>query len=277
MKKKKTTNYLLSLLTIIFLAYHSISAQQKSLAEAKLVVDSFSPQKDSIISIGVLINLKDDWHIYWENPGDSGLPTEIDFTVPIYFKISEIQFPVPEIFYSEEIVNYGYDKQVLFISELSIPKSYNQKEFLISAKLRSLICKDLCKAFDTTLTLKIGLSETYYAKKSISDLFDKTKDLLPVKYHSLKISATKISDSVSLKLLKNISDKVKAQKFEFYPYQPGIFKNKVKQANNDSKNYLELVLEPDPFRVESPTEVKGIIILNGNRTKGFEINIPITN
>ena len=37
-------------------------AQQKSLAEAKLVVDSYSPEMDSVISIGVLVNLKDDWH-----------------------------------------------------------------------------------------------------------------------------------------------------------------------------------------------------------------------
>ena len=57
-------------------------AQQKSLAEARLVVDSFSPKKDSVISIGVLISLKDDWHIYWRNPGDSGVPTKVEFSLP---------------------------------------------------------------------------------------------------------------------------------------------------------------------------------------------------
>ncbi len=105
-------------------------AQQKSLAEARLVVDSFSPKKDSVISIGVLINLKDDWHIYWRNPGDSGMPTDIEFSLPNGIKASEIQFPIPEIFASDEIVNYGYSHQVLLMSKLFIPKYYQKKKYL---------------------------------------------------------------------------------------------------------------------------------------------------
>lgn len=250
-------------------------AQQKSLAEAKLVVDTFLPQKDSTISIGILINLKNDWHIYWRNPGDSGLPTEVDFIVPEEFKVSEIKFPTPEIFSSDEIVNYGYSHQVLLMTDLCIPKNHNQKEIIISAKLTSLICKDLCKAFDTTLTIKLDLTKDFYPIKLVSDEFDFTKSVLPKINSNIKISATKISDSVLLNLNKTVSQNLKVNSFVFYPYQAGVFKNKVKQMIKDTGNYLELVLEPDPFRVENPIYINGIIVINDDHNKSYEINLPI--
>ena len=206
---------------------------------------------------------------------DSGLPTEIDFILPEKLNVSEIQFPIPKIFHSDEIVNYGYSHQVLLISEINIPKDLKQKEILISAKLSSLICKDLCKAFDTTLTLKINLPHSFQADKKISDLFNKTKNLIPIENHKLNISATKISDSVLIKLDKNAIENLNAINFEFYPYQAGVFKNVAKQTNKDSENYLELVLEPDQYRIENPTEVKGIILFNNYHTKAYEINIPV--
>lgn len=250
-------------------------AQQKSLAEAKLVVDTFLPQKDSTISIGILINLKNDWHIYWRNPGDSGLPTEVDFIVPEEFKVSEIKFPTPEIFSSDEIVNYGYSHQVLLMTDLCIPKNHSQKEIIISAKLTSLICKDLCKAFDTTLTIKLDLTKDFYPIKLVSDEFDFTKSVLPKINSNIKISATKISDSVLLNLNKTVSQNLKVNSFVFYPYQAGVFKNKVKQMIKDTGNYLELVLEPDPFRVENPIYINGIIVINDDHNKSYEINLPI--
>jgi len=260
---------------IVFAAAFCSFAQPKSLAEAQLVVDSFSPQKDSIVSVGVLINLKDDWHIYWRNPGDSGLPTEIDFTLPVGFKITGIKYPIPKIFYSEEIVNYGYAHQVLLISEIIIPKDFKQKEISITAKLSSLICKNLCKAFDTTLTIKLDLTKDFYPEQHISDLFNYTRNLLPVVDQNIKVLTIKNSNSISLLIDKKILSETEINSFEFYPYQTGVLKNVAKQSNYSMGKYLELTLEPDPFRIEEPKELKGIILLNNDQTKAYEINIPI--
>lgn len=274
MKLNITTIHILFI--IVFAAAFYSFAQQKALAEAKLVVDSFSPEKDSVISIGVLINLKDDWHIYWRNPGDSGLPTEVDYTLPEGFKVSEIKFPIPKIFYSDQIVNYGYSQQVLLISEIRIPKDFKQKETLIFAKLNSLICKDLCKAFDTTLTIKLDLSKEIHPTKLISDIFHYTRNHLPVIDKNIKVLANRNSNSISILIDRKILSETDIDSFEFYPYQAGIFKNVAKQTNYTLEKYLELVLEPDPFSIEEPKEVNGIILLNNDQTKAYEINIQIT-
>jgi thiol:disulfide interchange protein DsbD len=273
MKNKITT--IQTLLLLILFAQVFVFAQQKSLAEAKFVINSFSPEKDSVISIGVLINLQDDWHIYWRNPGDSGIPTEIDFTLPEGFKVSEIKFPIPNIFYSDEIVNYGYSHQVLLLSELFIPKDYSEKEIFITAKLTSLICKDMCKNFDTTVTIKLDLSTSYIAEANVSDLFKSTKNMLPKIDHSLKTSVISKSDSIYLKVYGNQINSVSSSKF--LSYESGIFKNSINQKMNKKQNHLELILEPDPFKVKNPTEIIGILILNDDPSKAYEIKLPIAN
>jgi len=250
-------------------------AQQKSLAEARLVVDSFSPKKDSVLSFGVLISLKNDWHIYWRNPGDSGMPTDIEFSVPDGITASEIKFPVPETFTADEIVNYGYSHQVLLMSELFIPKDYPQKEIFISAKLTSLICKELCKAFDTTVTIKLDISKNYLAEAKVSDLFESTKNLLPKKNQSIKTSAVSKSDSVYLKVSGN--EITTASNLKYFSYEAGVFRNSVNQNVIKKENCFELILEPDPFRIKKPTEINGIIFLNDDHTKAYEIKLPIAN
>jgi thiol:disulfide interchange protein DsbD len=203
------------------------------------------------------------------------LPTDIEFSLPYGITSSEIKFPIPETFTSDEIVNYGYAHQVLLTSELFIPKDYRKKEISITAKLTSLICKDLCKAFDTTVTFKLDFSKDYLAEVKISDLFESTQNSLPQVNHNLQMTAILILDSVYLKVSgEEINN---ASNLKFLSYEAGIFKNLIKQNIVQKINSSEILLEPDPFRVKNPAEVKGIILLNDDHTKAYEINLPITN
>ena len=48
------------------------------------------------------------WHTYWRNPGESGLPTTIDWSLPPGFTAGPIQWPTPERFVVDPVVGYGY-------------------------------------------------------------------------------------------------------------------------------------------------------------------------
>lgn len=280
MTKTNKTIYFSFVIAIFFLLHQSISAQQKSLAEARLVTNSFSSEKDSVISLGVLINLQDDWHIYWRNPGDSGLPTDIEIILPNGITSSEIKFPIPKIFASDEIVNYGYGHQVLFLFDLYIPRNYSLKEINISAKITSLICKEICKAFDTTVTINLDLSKDFIADDNISTLFKSTKEMLSQTNHNFNISAFSKSDFVYLKILFDQIENQSLNDFHFYPYEAGVFRNSIEQSITQKENYMELLLETDPFRTKDPTTVEGLLIIGNDLEKNqikkaFEIEVPI--
>ena len=277
--KNNTAIYFLLAVTV-FLLYQSVSAQQKTLAEARLFANSFLIKKDSVISMGVLINLQKDWHIYWRNPGDSGLPTDIELILPQGITASEIKFPFPETFTSDEIVNYGYENQVLFLFDLNVPQNYSLKELDISAKITSLLCKEMCKAFDTTVTITLDISKDNIAAESISKLFESTGEKIPAQNQNLNIVAESKSDLVYLRIFVNQNENQDIKDISFYPYNEGVFRNLVKQNILKKEKYFEIVLEPDQFRMKEPTSVDGIIIIEeeieGNQSRtAYEITVPI--
>ena len=53
------------------------------------------------------------WHTYWSNPGESGLPTMIDWSLPIGFSAEPISWPIPERFTAGPVVGYGDRKSVV--------------------------------------------------------------------------------------------------------------------------------------------------------------------
>src|SRR5580704_14735645 len=62
----------------------------------------------STLWVDVHFTIASGWHIYWTNPGDSGLPTTIDWTLPENFHAGAIFWPVPQRFVEGGIANYGY-------------------------------------------------------------------------------------------------------------------------------------------------------------------------
>lgn len=87
------------------------------------------------------------WHIYWKNPGDSGLPTRLSATVPEGFTTApEPLYPTPHRFTSPgNIVSYGYEKETALFLPVTAPSSINNlKSFEFSIHGSWLMCKDVC-------------------------------------------------------------------------------------------------------------------------------------
>jgi len=48
-------------------------------------------------------------HTYWKNPGDSGLPTTLTWTLPAGVTAGEIEWPDAEQAADRPLMNYGYE------------------------------------------------------------------------------------------------------------------------------------------------------------------------
>jgi len=99
-----------------------------------------------------------DWHIYWVNPGDTGLPTTLEVKAPEGFVIGPVQYPGPHRFGSEgDLVSYGYEKRATLIVEVTAPEMLKPGR-MVQFDLHSdwLVCKEACLlgGADTSVTLK---------------------------------------------------------------------------------------------------------------------------
>lgn len=269
------------IITIISFQYFlNAYAQEKIEPEAYIILDSFSLEKSRFIDAAVVIRLEDGWHIYWRNPGDSGMPTSFDFILPEKISVSEIKWTVPKIFEFEGYASYGYEGIAVFPFSIYIPENFNQDEITIELNLRSLICKDVCKPFNKKLSKTINLKKNFVADNSVSDLISNASKNIPKKNDKLKLRAKNHSDYVAINISSDIIKINKIKNVHFFPYENGIFKNSVTQNFSSSDSAVVLNVEFDPFKTKVPEILSGILVIEliseeGNSSLAFEVNEKI--
>ena len=94
------------------------------------------------LNIGLKVSMDQGWHTYWQNPGDSGGPIEINWDLPDGFAVSNIKWPLPEKIEYPPLMTFGYENFVIYPMVLSIPKDYSNDYFEMIADI--LICADVC-------------------------------------------------------------------------------------------------------------------------------------
>lgn len=133
-------------------------APQKTSAGEKHVKVSVTPidsdQDGSWELLAVEWSITPGWHIYWTNPGDSGLATEVQFTGASQEAFEPVRLPAPERFESPGgIVGYGYNNHTAFFASRVSPNKAVDK---VSAKLSWLVCKDSCLRGKKTLDVALA-------------------------------------------------------------------------------------------------------------------------
>jgi thiol:disulfide interchange protein len=96
------------------------------------------------------------WHTYWINPGDAGLATKIDWTLPPGFTAGPIEWPTPELHPMGPLTTYGYAGDVYLLTEITPPAKVGAKlPFDIEAKATWLVCQEECIPGKADLQLKV--------------------------------------------------------------------------------------------------------------------------
>ena len=74
--------------------------------------------------LGLRIQHQPQWHTYWKNPGDSGLPTELHWQLPEGWQAGDVAWPLPHRIPIGTLVNYGYEGDVLLPVPVTVPPSW---------------------------------------------------------------------------------------------------------------------------------------------------------
>ena len=77
--------------------------------------------------VGLQITHQPEWHTYWKNAGDSGLPTELAWTLPAGVTAGDIAWPVPKKIPIGNLANYGYEGTVLLPVPLTIAPDFKPR------------------------------------------------------------------------------------------------------------------------------------------------------
>src|SRR6187402_1104117 len=105
------------LMVLILLCFSSYVSSQETVEtaelKASLISSCESVPRTGNFSMGVLFDLKPDWHLYWINPGDAGLAPKIKWQLPNTISSGEIQWAFPHAMELDGISSLGYADQLL--------------------------------------------------------------------------------------------------------------------------------------------------------------------
>ena len=97
------------------------------------------------ILFGVEQTLEPEWHTYWINPGETGVPTRIAWDLPAGARAGAIAWPVPDRFRTGPVTSYGYAGRATLLSTLTVPQDARPgTSFPVRARVSWLVCKDVC-------------------------------------------------------------------------------------------------------------------------------------
>jgi hypothetical protein len=74
------------------------------------------------------LEIDDTWHVYWKNPGDSGLPPKADWSLPEGVSVGNFKWPAPEAIPVATLMNYGYAHKLVLPAEFTIPATCGRSD-----------------------------------------------------------------------------------------------------------------------------------------------------
>jgi len=143
--------------SILFFCLVALGARAAH-TQASLVLSAETAKPGDTVWAGVDLKMDPEWHTYWKNSGDAGMPTTIAWQLPAGVTAGDIQWPLPEKLPPIEVTTYGYNDETMLLVPLKIGSNVPPGPITLTANLTWLECKDVCIPVKTSVqaTLNIG-------------------------------------------------------------------------------------------------------------------------
>ena len=222
-------------------------ASGEPIIEAELVADVAQAQPGESFHIGVHQVMPDNWHTYWRNPGDNGLPIEIDWTVPQGVEIGDIAWPAPiELPLSDDIMDYGYKDEVTLPMPVRLAPDFAGDTLTLVADATWLVCEEICIPEERRLELTLAVGDAPIQDEAGYWYIRSALDTVPMPDPAVSSELGQISDRVVLALMGGDFDGPEdtVRNLVFYPFKSGLIRHAAMQDYRRVEGRTVLVLAP---------------------------------
>ncbi len=159
-----------------------------------------------------------EWHTYWKNSGDSGLPTQLEWTLPAGITAGEIAWPTPKKIPIGNLANYGYEGTVLLPVPLTVAPGFSASQLEIKLKAAWLVCKKECIPQEGDFVLTIpARSSTGLSSSAFTAAFAASPKALEAAGSRIDVQAQAIKVS-----LASLPASLQGKTLDFFPETGGV-------------------------------------------------------
>ena len=121
-------------------------------AVATLVSDTDAVEAGVPMHLALRLRMAPGWHTYWKNPGDAGVPPNVDLVLPEGAKADAIAWPAPVRLQEGPVTTYGYTGEVLL--PMTVVPGAGMLD--ITANATWLVCERVCVPEEGTFHLRLA-------------------------------------------------------------------------------------------------------------------------
>ena len=215
-------------------------------AQVELIAESSTVQSVQTFYVALDFKLEPHWHIYWKNPGASGLPVEIEWELPAGFTAGEIEWPAPERIELGGLMNYGYEDAATLMVPIRAAEDLIEGEpVMLQAKVAWLMCEEVCVPGDASLRLELVVGRAADLSEDAA-LFAAARARLPQAALPCEVSAANEDGLLVLTIEQGAGPEVPKELY-FYADKAGVIDPSAAQrVTNPAQGVtrLEAVLDP---------------------------------
>jgi thiol:disulfide interchange protein len=219
---------------------------QQGNVEVTLISELQVVAPGSTVWVALRQNIREGWHTYWRNPGDSGAPTELIWDLPPGFAAGEIQWPFPDRVPYGPLMNYGYHGEVLFPVQVTIPADFNGSEVTLSARAQWLVCADICIPEDANLVIKIPVGEALI-DPNLVETFEAVRRKIPqpigvpTRFFVLPHAEGEVATvNIEIDMPALVPERIKS--IDYFPFTEGVMENPAEQLVKIDETGIQMTL-----------------------------------
>lgn len=206
-------------------------------------------------------DIRPGWHTYWRNAGDSGAPTEITWDLPAGFSAGEIQWPFPERIIYGPLVNFGFNDLALYPVLITPPASLVADNITLKAKVRWLVCADICIPERTELTLTLPAGTGFGVDLASQADFLAARQKIPA---VIDLSTRWSHDGEQLVIQVPMGgDPKQVRRVDYFPFTDGVIENAAAQQLDLTGDSMTLTV-PKGWDYSANSSLDGIIVVYEN-------------
>lgn len=219
---------------------------------------------------GLTITHQPNWHTYWKNPGDSGLPTTLNWSLPPGYAAGDIAWPAPQRLQLGPLMNYGYEGQVLLPVPVIVPVDFSGTNLKLGLHAEWLACKEICLPESGEFYVEIEANSPITSHQA---LFDAARAATPREVSGVSASG-RVNGAVLTIEVQGLPDLEHGQTLQFLAEDAGVIDNVGQIEQHWVGTVLRLRVPLSVQRSESPVELH-VVLSAPSQPAGWKLTVPI--
>jgi thiol:disulfide interchange protein DsbD len=220
--------------------------------------------------LGLKIEHKPQWHTYWKNPGDSGLPTTLEWSLPAGVQAGSIQWPTPHRLPIGPLMNYGYDGTLLLPVPVTLPAGFSAQSLDVKLHAEWLVCKEVCIPESGDFVLQVPVQAATAANAAD---FALAQRLQPTPLPQAQANA-QVRDGALQVRVAGLPAAWQGKALQLFAETAGVLSNGAPTEGRWSGSDWSVAVPLDPQRSEGPALVPVVLRADGQDT-GVAVGVQV--